>query len=109
MIAAAWMFVVVLATAAEATSPQGGLLGALFTFLFYGLLPLGIVLYIALAPHRRRARQLSEQRSAQSDGGDHAATGAVGSIDALAPVGKEALVAEGAPATTADPGQIQPL
>ncbi|NDY92214.1 hypothetical protein [Ideonella livida] len=52
----AWMFVVVLMTAAEATSPQGTLLGALITFLFYGLLPLAVVMYILGTPARRRAR-----------------------------------------------------
>lgn len=52
----AWMFVVVLMTIAEATSTQGTLLGAFFTFLLYGLLPLAIVMYVLGTPGRRRAR-----------------------------------------------------
>ena len=100
MIAAAWMFVALLATAAEATSPQGTLLGAFFTLLLYGLLPLALVLYLAATPHRRRARLRSEQR----DGGDHAAAGAT---EALATVGEEALIAERTPAAATDAGEAE--
>ena len=57
IVALAWMFVVVLMTLAEATSTQGTVLGALFTFLLYGVLPLGIVLYVMGAPARGRARR----------------------------------------------------
>ena len=56
----AWLFVVVLMTLAEATSSQGTLLGAFFTLLLYGLLPLGIVLYVMGTPMRRRARRNAE-------------------------------------------------
>ena len=56
IVALAWMFVVVLMTLAEATSTQGTLLGALFTFLLYGVLPLAIVLYVMGTPARGRAR-----------------------------------------------------
>ena len=57
IVALAWMFVVVLMTLAEATSTQGTLLGALFTFLLYGVLPLAIVLYVMGTPARGRARR----------------------------------------------------
>ncbi|MBT9598572.1 MAG: hypothetical protein IV094_21490 [Vitreoscilla sp.] len=60
IVALAWMFVVLLMTLAEATSPQGSLLGALFTFLLYGALPLSIVLYVMATPARRR-RRLAEE------------------------------------------------
>ena len=56
LVAIGWMFVVVLMAAAEAMSPIGTVLGALFTLLLYGLLPLSIVLYVMGAPMRRRAR-----------------------------------------------------
>ena len=56
IVAVAWIFVVVLVAAAEASAPQGSLLGALVTLLFYGALPLGIVLYLMGGPARRRAR-----------------------------------------------------
>ena len=57
IVALAWMFVVVLMTLAEATSTQGTVLGALFTFFLYGVLPLGIVLYVMGTPARGRARR----------------------------------------------------
>ena len=57
IVALAWMFVVVLMALAEATSTQGTVLGALFTFLLYGLLPLAIVLYLMGTPARGRARR----------------------------------------------------
>jgi len=66
LVAIAWFYVALLMAAAEATSSQGSLLGACITFVLYGLLPIGIVLYVMGTPHRRRAR-LSVQR----DGGDH--------------------------------------
>lgn len=66
IVAIAWVFVVVLWAAAEAISPQGSLLGAFFTLLLYGVLPLGIVLYVMGTPMRRRARLLAE-RAAPTD------------------------------------------
>jgi heme exporter protein D len=47
--------------AAEAMHPQGTILGAIFTFLLYGALPLSIVMYLMGTPMRRRARHLQEQ------------------------------------------------
>jgi NADH:ubiquinone oxidoreductase subunit 6 (subunit J) len=75
IVAVGWLFVVVLMTLAEASSPQGTLLGALFTLLLYGLLPLSIVLYLMAAPMRRRSRRAAEDAAsaAQRDGGGHAA------------------------------------
>ncbi len=51
----AWMYVVLMMAVAEATSPAGTLLGAVMTFLLYGLLPLSIVVYLMGTPARRRA------------------------------------------------------
>ena len=79
LVAIGWMFVVVLMSAAEAMSPVGTLLGAFFTLLLYGVLPLSIVLYVMGAPMRRRARRAVDEPagSAQPDGGSHAAGDAV--------------------------------
>ena len=63
IVAIGWAFVVVLMAAAEATSSQGSLLGAFMTLVFYGVLPLGIVLYIMGTPARRRARRKAETAS----------------------------------------------
>lgn len=59
IIAIAWGFVVILMAAAEAmsTSVTGGLL----TLLFYGLLPLALVLYLMGTPQRRRNLLKKEQ------------------------------------------------
>lgn len=60
IVAIAWGFVVVLMSLAEATSSQGSVLGAFFTFVLYGVLPLSIVLYVMGTPARRRARRATE-------------------------------------------------
>ena len=57
IVAIGWMFVVVMVSVAEALAPQGSLLGAMLTFLGWGVLPLSIVLYILGTPVRRRARR----------------------------------------------------
>ncbi|WP_374676140.1 hypothetical protein [Ideonella sp.] len=60
IVAIAWLFVAILMAAAEATSAQGTVLGALFTLLLYGLLPVAIIVYILGTPARRRARRAAE-------------------------------------------------
>ena len=67
IVALAWMFVVVLMTLAEATSTQGTVLGALFTFLLYGVLPLAIVLYVMGTPARGRARRAAAAAAAETE------------------------------------------
>ena len=82
----AWAYVVVMMALVEALSSNGSVLGALFTLLLYGALPLGIVLYVMATPMRRQARhraELHEASAAQPDGGGHAPG------DPVAPVGKE--------------------
>ena len=72
LVALAWMYVVLMMSVAEAMAPNGTVLGALFTFLLYGALPLSIVLYLLGTPARRQARQRAEAQeaaSAQPDGG----------------------------------------
>lgn len=64
IVALAWMYVVSLMTLAEATDPQGSVLGAVITFLFYGLGPLALVMYLLGTPARRKARQAAEAREA---------------------------------------------
>jgi membrane protein implicated in regulation of membrane protease activity len=60
LIAVAWLYVVLIMSAAEALSSQGSVLGALITLLLYGALPLSLVLYLLSAPARRRARRAAE-------------------------------------------------
>lgn len=67
LVAIAWMYVVVMMSIAEATSSQGTVLGAVFTFLLYGVLPLSIVLYLLGTPSRRLARRQAEAAAAAAD------------------------------------------
>lgn len=55
IVALGWMYVVVMMSIAEAMSSQGSVLGAVFTFLLYGVLPLSVVMYLLATPARRRA------------------------------------------------------
>mgnify|MGYP000535331731 CR=1 FL=1 len=66
LVAIAWLYVAVMMAIAEATHSQGSLLGAVITLLLYGILPLGLVLYVMGTPMRRRQRLLEEQREAQA-------------------------------------------
>ncbi len=91
LVAIAWIYVVLMMAVAEAVSPQGTVLGAVFTFLLYGVLPLSIVMYILGTPGRKRARRAAEAAadlaaaeaasgvpaSAAPDGRDHATGAAV--------------------------------
>ena len=109
LIPIAWIYVTLMMAVAEATNTNGTLLGALVTFVLYGLLPVGLVLYFMATPARRRARAAAEARAAQllaaSTGADSepgapvAATPApisdapdtsgLAATDAVAPVRKE--------------------
>lgn len=60
LVAIAWIYVVLMMAVAEATSSNGTVLGALITFLFYGLLPLSLVIYLMRTPDRRKARKAQE-------------------------------------------------
>lgn len=66
LIVIAWLYVVVLMAVVEAASPQGSLLGAFFTLLLYGALPLGLLLFIAGTPARRRMRHRAEAEAQQA-------------------------------------------
>ena len=62
----AWLYVALMMAVAEATSSQGTLLGAFFTMVLYGLLPIALVLYFMGTPSRRRQRQAREADEAQA-------------------------------------------
>lgn len=97
IVAIGWIFVVAMASIAEALSPQGTVLGAFFTFVLYGLLPLSLVLYVLATPARKKALRQAEQDAASAargdpDRGGHTAAGATGdagAAGAAAPVTPE--------------------
>ncbi len=64
IVALGWLYVALMMAVAEATNTNGTVLGALFTFLLYGLAPVALVLYLLGTPGRKRAikaRQAAEQ------------------------------------------------
>ncbi len=99
LIVIVWTYVTLMMAVAEATSPVGSVLGAVITFVLYGVLPMGILVYILGTPGRKRkikARQQAEQAaydaqqagaSAAPDAGGEAPAAAQG--QAVAPVRKE--------------------
>jgi hypothetical protein len=84
LVALAWLYVALMMALVEALSPDGSVLGAAITFVFYGVLPLALVLYIMGTPARRRARLRREASAADADRSRHAAG------DAVAPEREEA-------------------
>jgi hypothetical protein len=76
----AWLYVALMMAVAEATSPVGSWLGALFTFLLYGILPMVVVAYIMGTPARRRAIKAREMASATPDTNGETASDAITSI-----------------------------
>jgi hypothetical protein len=58
-----WIYVALMMSVAEASNSNGTVLGAVVTFLLYGLLPVGLVLYIMGTPGRKR---LLHEREAQA-------------------------------------------
>jgi hypothetical protein len=57
LVAIAWLYVALMMALAEAVHPAGGWLGAVITFVLYGLAPVSLVMYLMATPLRRRARQ----------------------------------------------------
>ena len=87
----AWLYVTILMAVAEATNSNGTVLGAVITFLLYGLLPMGLVVYVMGTPARRRAikaREQAELAAAQASSLEPDA-GAESATDAVTPVRKE--------------------
>jgi hypothetical protein len=67
LVVIAWLYVVLMMAVAEATNTNGTVLGAVFTFLLYGLAPVALVVYLMGAPARRkaiRAREAAEREAA---------------------------------------------
>lgn len=104
LIVIAWMYVVLMMSVAEATHPTGTLLGAMITFVLYGVGPLALVIYLMRAPARRKAIKAREAAEATTlapsafgmeslapDASRHAAGGAeaVAGDARVAPVRKE--------------------
>ncbi len=57
----AWLYVALMMAVAEATASNGTVLGAIITFLLYGVLPITLVVYVMGTPARKRAIKAREQ------------------------------------------------
>jgi hypothetical protein len=94
LIPMAWIYVALMMAIAEATNSNGTVLGGIMTFVLYGLLPVGLVVYLMGSSSRKKAIKAKEaaelaayraaqQPSADPDASSHAPA------DAVAPVRKE--------------------
>ena len=71
----AWLYVVLMMALAEATATNGTVLGAVITFVLYGVLPISLVVYVMGTPSRKRmikAQEKAELAAAQEAGALHA-------------------------------------
>ncbi|KQX87182.1 hypothetical protein [Variovorax sp. Root473] len=100
LIVIGWLYVAVMMAVAEATNTTGTVLGAIVTFLLYGLAPVALVIYLMATPARRRAikeREAQAQEAARRAAADTAEAAASDlpdqrgetPADAVAPVRKE--------------------
>jgi len=64
LVAIGWLYVALMMAVAEATSPIGSVLGALFTFVLYGVGPVALVMYLLGTPMRRRKQREAEAAAA---------------------------------------------
>ena len=94
----AWLYVALMMAVAEATGTNGTVLGAVVTFVLYGLGPVTLVVYLMGSPARKRAIRAREAKEVQQaraasepsdppDAGGQAPAAA--QRDAVAPVRKE--------------------
>jgi Na+/serine symporter len=91
LIVIGWLYVALMMAVAEATNSTGSVLGAIFTFLLYGVGPLALLVYIMRTPARKhalKAREQAELQARQAASGEPDARGEA-PADAVAPVRKE--------------------
>ena len=67
IIAIAWTYVALMAAITETT-----LLGGIITFIFWGVLPVSIILYVLSSPARKRRAKQKEAAEEQAGRGDQA-------------------------------------
>jgi membrane protein implicated in regulation of membrane protease activity len=65
IIAIAWIYVALLAAAAETT-----VIGAILTFIFYGLAPLSLFLWLVGTPRRRSRQRALDEKAGESNRAD---------------------------------------
>ena len=63
LVVIAWLYVTLMMAVAEASAINGSLLGAVITFVLYGLLPVSIIVYVFSTPVRKRMRKAREEQA----------------------------------------------
>lgn len=78
-----WLYIALMMAVAEATNSNGTILGAIITFVLYGVVPVLLLLYLMGAPARgraikaREAAELAQAHSIAPDTDGHATTDTV--------------------------------
>jgi hypothetical protein len=86
IVAIGWLYVALMMAVAEATSSNGTIVGAFFTFVLYGVAPVALVLYLLGTPGRKRAikareaAELAASRSTEPDAGGEPAADPVAAV-----------------------------
>jgi hypothetical protein len=93
LVVIAWLYVALMMAVAEATSPIGTVVGAVLTFLLYGVAPVSLVVYVMSTPARKRAikareaAELAQRQAAAASGQPD--SGSKAAADPVAAVRKE--------------------
>ncbi len=90
LIVIAWTYVTLMMAVAEATGPNGTVLGAVITFALYGMLPMGILVYILGTPSRKRAIKAREAAEQAAYDAEQAAAATTATASAAPDAGGEA-------------------
>ena len=89
LIAIGWIYVALMMAVAEASNSNGTILGAVITFLLYGVAPTALVMYLLGTPARKRALKAQEAAAAGSAASGEPDAGGHAAADPVAPVRKE--------------------
>jgi hypothetical protein len=92
LIVIGWIYVALMMAVAEATATNGSVVGALVTFVLYGVGPVSLVMYLLGTPGRRRKikeRDAAELASRAAAGSGEPDAGSETPADAIAPVRKK--------------------
>jgi hypothetical protein len=84
-----WLYVAMMMAVAEATNTTGTVLGAIFTFLLYGVMPVALVVYLMRTPARKRALRHRAAQEAAAAASDPPDAGGKAPAGAVPPVRKE--------------------
>lgn len=116
LIVIAWMYVVLMMSVAEATNTTGSLLGAIITFVMYGLLPISLVIYLLGAPmrgkaiKRREAEQFRQQQIAAAKSQEAATGSSTNPVDSVEPdAGRHATGGAETISTSSDAASVAPV